>query len=89
MSNDFKGYALFNDIEDEVLRARNRATILANMCEDNTRDHLVSESGIELMKGYLDNVPHIERYETYAQFQQQMKDRGYVLAGEPSTETMH
>lgn len=78
LKNDYKGYSLFNDVEDEALRARNRAVVMLNLLQDHTRDKLVSEAGLRLLREYFESLPHVDRFDTYAQFQQQIKDRGYA-----------
>lgn len=79
MSN-YKGYALFDDIEDAELRTRNRAVVMANMYEDNpdlqNRDS-TSKKGALLIFGYMDKVPEAERSSLITAFHKQMEERGY------------
>lgn len=76
--NEFKGYSLFNDIEDAELRNRNRAVILANILEHNTKDSRVSPKGAALILGYFSNVPQEERADVEQRFEKFVKERGYV-----------
>jgi len=80
--NDFKGYSLFNDIEDEMLRYRNRAVVMANMCEQNMKQDRINAKGIGLVFGYFNAVAKEERAKTMATFEMIMGTRGYVKASD-------
>jgi hypothetical protein len=82
MQNQYKGFELFNDIEDASLRTRNRAVVLANMASDHTKKRLISPRGAALILGYFQCIPEDERAVVKDAFAVQMKDRGYVLAGQ-------
>lgn len=75
----YKGFELFNDIEDQALRTRNRAVVLANMADDHTKNKLISPNGAGLMLGYFSQIPEIERKEVQEVFIKNMKERGFVL----------
>lgn len=75
----FKGYSLFNDIEDSELRNRNRAVILANIAQDSTKNRIISAKGASLILGYFGLVPPEERADVQARFAKNMADRGYAL----------
>lgn len=77
--NTFKGFELFNDITDRILRTRNRATVLANIAEDNSKSRLVSPKGAALVLGYFQQVPPEERDEVKAKFKECMIERGFKL----------
>lgn len=76
----YKGFELFNDIEDQALRTRNRAVVLANMADDHTKNKLISPNGAGLMLGYFSQIPEAERKEVQEVFIKNMKERGFVLA---------
>lgn len=76
--NDYKNYALFNDVTDYNLRAANRAAVMANIYEDNSRDGTTSQKGLELLAGYFEEVPFEDRLPTYGVFQQTLRERGYA-----------
>ena len=76
----FKGFELFNDIEDDALRNRNRSVVLANIAENHTRNRLISPNGAALILGYFGCVPIEERRTVQDGFVQSMKERGFVLA---------
>lgn len=79
--NEYKGYSLFNDIEDESLRSRNRAVTLSNIAEAHTnKEKRISAGGAALMLRYMDKIPQEERNTTLTKFTQFMKERGYALA---------
>lgn len=77
---NFKGYPLFNDLEDKALQTRNRAVIMANIIEQNTKKKLITPKGTALVIGYFNCVPTEDRKDVEAAFTQQMKERHYVTA---------
>lgn len=79
--NDFKGYGLFNDIDDCALRNRNRAVVLANMAEDHIdrKSHKVSQKGVVLILGYFMQIPEEERGDVQDRFSENMRQRGFGL----------
>lgn len=81
MKNEFKNFSLFNDIEDVVLRNRNRAVVLANMADDNNKNNMISARGGALILGYFQNLPEEDRANVRDQFAEQMKARGYAING--------
>jgi len=76
--NEFKGYSLFNDIEDELLRYRNRGVVMANMCEQNMKKDRINMKGIGLVLGYFNAITKDERTKTMATFEMMMETRGYA-----------
>lgn len=74
--NQYKGYALFNDVEDRELRVRNRATVLANIFEDNSRDGKVNLRGNQDAVGYFAQLPKEELRDIYAVLSQVLVERG-------------
>lgn len=78
--NDYKGFALFNDVEDAVLRSSNRGTVLSNIAQDNTRNDKISPKGASLILGYFSQIPKEERQEVEKAFIEVMTTRGYEFA---------
>lgn len=78
MNDTYKNYPLFSDLEDKALQTRNRAVIMANIVEANTRAKKVSPKGAALILGYFNNIPEEDRAAVHEAFEQQVKDRGYV-----------
>jgi hypothetical protein len=78
-NNDFKGFSLFNDIEDYVLRVRNRAVTLANMAEDNSEKGLINVKGVAYILGYFKMVPEDEREDVQTKFKSTMAERGFRI----------
>lgn len=76
--NEFKGFSLFTDIEDEALRIRNQAVVLANIAEDHTNNHFISPKGASLMLGYFQAIPAEARKAVREAFETNMKARGYA-----------
>lgn len=77
--NTYKGFSLFNDIEDAVLRLRNRAVVLANIAEDNTKDRLISPKGAGLVLGYTSKLPKGDVASVTESFKNEMIRRGFKL----------
>jgi len=76
----YKGFFLFNDIEDYALKTRNRAVVLANIAEDNSQKRLISPKGASLILGYFQQIPSDEREDVKNKFSETMTERGYRLA---------
>lgn len=79
--NNYKGFSLFNDIEDEVLRNRNRAVVLANISEDNTKNKKITPKGAALVLGYFSQIPAEDRADTTERYKINMQQRGFVING--------
>ena len=77
--NDYKGFCLFGDIEDEQLRTRNRATVLSNIAESNIKDRRINAKGIALILGYFNQIPMAERTPVKDKFKADMIQRGFAL----------
>lgn len=80
MKNNYKGYSLFADIEDNVLRNRNRATVLMNLAADHTKERKINHKGASLILGYFNEIPVEDREDVKKRFQTNMEAKGYVLA---------
>lgn len=80
--NEFKGFSLFNDIEDIDLRTRNRSVVMANMAEDHIdrKTKRVSPKGAALILNYFSLIPTEERNAAKESFAQDMTSRGFALA---------
>ena len=77
MTNEFKGFSLFNDIEDTSLRQRNRAVVMANIAESNSRSSRITPKGMGLIIGYFGCIPENERKAVHDQFIISMKERNF------------
>ena len=75
---NYKTLPLFNDIEDYALRTRNRAVIMANVSEQNTKDKKITVKGVSLVLGYFNSIPEEERKDLYNAYEEQMRSRGYA-----------
>lgn len=80
--NDFKGFSLFNDIEDMVLRTRNRAVVMTNMAEDHMdrKTKRINPKGASLILNYFSLIPAAERNAAKETFARDMESRGFILA---------
>lgn len=77
--NEYKGFSLFNEIQDKELRTRNRAVILANITEDNlTPNKRVTPKGAVLVLGYFTCIPDEEKADTEKAYARAMQERGFV-----------
>ena len=79
MSN-YNGFNLFNDIDDLELRSRNRAVVLANLFQDNSKDAKTTPKGAHLILGYFNQIPEGERKVVKEKFVVAMKERGFAIA---------
>lgn len=77
--NTYKGFSLFNDVEDKNLRIRNRAVVLANIAEANVKDRLISVKGASLVLGYTSRLPKDEVGDVTERFKVEMIQRGFKL----------
>lgn len=75
----FKGFALFNDIEDAELRDRNRAVVMANIAQDHSKNNLITPNGAGLILGYWKAIAEEERSGVMPRFVEQMKARGFHM----------
>lgn len=75
---NYKGYALFDEIEEQGLRVRNNAVTMANIFEDNLKGNTVSPKGAALLLGYFDKVKVLDKDLVVKSFRSNMKERGYA-----------
>ena len=77
-NEDFKGYTLFNDIEDVSLRNRNRAVIMSNIAKFNVRSGKINAKGQEILIGYFYSVPDTDKKDVMERFEERTKEIGYT-----------
>lgn len=75
--NEFKGFSLFNDIEDEGLRNRNRAVVMANMASNHNKNGRITAGAAGLILGYFSALSVPDRKAVMPGFLEQMKERGF------------
>lgn len=73
----FKGFPLFNEIEDRQLRRRNQAVIMTNILEDSFVEGKCTVKGASLITGYMSHIPEEERRELFDEFVSQASVRGF------------
>lgn len=80
MANEYKGFSLFNDIEDVALRNRNRSVILSNLMESNIdrATQKVNLKGANLILNYFNNIPMVDRNNVEERFTEEMIRRGFI-----------
>lgn len=72
-------YSIFEEIEDEGLRARNRGVVMANIYEDNQiNGSNISMSGTKAIVSYFQQIPKDERLVAREAFKNVLKERGYA-----------
>lgn len=81
LQSNFKGFSLFNDVEDEQLQTFNRARILVNIAQDNTKDKKITFKGSALVLGYFNSIPEKCREAVKNEFAKLMQKEGYALVG--------
>lgn len=59
-NNNYKGYSLFNDVEDAALRTWNRCVVMLNINKD---------LGDTFVKGYGEAMNNVERMQMMAMYQ--------------------
>lgn len=79
MSN-YKGFDLFDSINDVALRTRNQAVVLANIAADHSKNKKITPAASGIILGYFNQIVPEDRKSVEVQFTQAMKERGY-LAG--------
>jgi hypothetical protein len=77
--DNFKGFSLFNDVDDESLQAFNRGRVMANIFQDHMRDGRVNIKGSALVLGYFKEIPEPERLPAQMQFKSLMEKEGFAL----------
>lgn len=77
--NEFKGFCLFNDIEDVALRNRNRAVVLSNLANDHISNRKITPKGASLILGYFQQIPEEDREDVKERFAERLKETGHVI----------
>lgn len=77
--DNFKGFSLFNDIEDTDLQTQNRARVLFNIAEDHIKSKRINQKGVALILGYFNCVPEEDRISVQARFKELMLKNGFIL----------
>lgn len=77
MSN-YKGYDLFDNLEDRTLRIRNQAVVLANIAQDNSKGKAITPRAASIILGYFREVAAEDRNDVKESFTVAMKQRGYI-----------
>jgi len=77
----YKGFSLFDDLDNLNDRAVNRGRIMANIVVDHQRDGKFSPKGMALSGGYMRSIPAAERKAALSEFVKAMRKEGFVLGG--------
>lgn len=76
--NMYMGYSLFNEVENEEVRNRNRGRVMLNMYEDHCRDGVVDAAGLAIILGYFKEIPSAERAAALEMFTALCQHKGYA-----------
>lgn len=77
--DNYKGFSLFNDIEDVALQTQNRARVLFNIAEDHIKSKRINQKGVALILGYFHQVPEQDRLSVQNVFKDMMLKNGFIL----------
>ena len=80
--NEYKGFSLFNDIEDVNLRNRNRAVVLSNIASDHSKNRKITPGSAGLILGYFKEIPDEDKMDVQNRFVKEMNLRGFHLVKE-------
>jgi len=76
----YKGYNLFQDVEDIELRSRNQAVVMSNIALDHrTAERTISAMGAALILGYFNSIPANERKNVFQKFNHRLEESGFVV----------
>lgn len=75
---NYKGYDLFDSIDDKELRIRNQSVVLANIAQDNSKGKTITPRAAAIILGYFGQVPAEDRFLVRESFTKTMMDRGYI-----------
>lgn len=84
MARDYKGYALFNDVENRNNRISNQAVVLTNIFEDNLeksgklKGRYTSPKGIGTIVGYFRQIADGDKAAVTARYKEVMAERGFM-----------
>ena len=79
-NNEFKGYSLFNDVEEKDTQRYNRARILVNIMEDHSdAKRNVNLTGLMLCKGYFDLIEPEERDVILEETKKLLEKKGIII----------
>lgn len=78
--DNFKGFSLFNDIDDATLRTFNRARVLTNIAQDHTKNNRITPKGAGLILGYFAQIKAEDRNAVQTKFTELMLNSGFQLA---------
>ena len=65
---------LFNEVEDQNERARNRAVAMYNLADEHSHEGMVTADGMVAMITYLDAIPPQERADVVARLTLMMEE---------------
>lgn len=77
--DNYKGFALFSDIEDKELRNMNRAKVMGNIAEDNIKEKRINQKGASLVLGYWSKLPKEDSEDVLEKFKTNMNQRGFAI----------
>ena len=82
----FKGFGLFNDVEDKSLQAFNRGRMMVNIVMDHSKNGKFNVKGVALSTGYMNALPKGERRAALEEFIRLLEKKGFKLGGSPAVQ---
>lgn len=78
-NNSYKDMSLFNDIENDTLRARNRGVVMGNISMDGvtTDGKLTAKASKDILE-YFKRIPEAERRYTLQFYLDYLKQEGFT-----------
>ena len=76
-NNEFKGYGLFNDVEDKEVQIHNRARTLVNIMEDHAQGRNVTGVGALICAGYFKSLPEEDRADVHSRTAAMLLEKGF------------
>ena len=74
-NNEFRGYGLFNDVEDKEIQIFNRARTLVNIMDDHSKGDEVNGTGAMICMGYFKSLPGDDRMAVHEKAFQMLEER--------------
>jgi hypothetical protein len=78
--NEYKGYSLFNDVEDKGLQERNRGVVLANLAENGMSGDKVRHSATADIIGYFQEIPDADKLGVLNVMKATLEDRNITIS---------
>jgi len=75
-TREYDDYSLFDDVEDDLLRTRNRCIVMYNIYDSTTKDGKTNARGTKQLMEYLNMIPQNERADILSGFRIMLENQG-------------